>query len=88
MDSSGHATIFDLVPGLASAHDLCMKHLFRSTLLHFLRDEQGQDLIEYTLLMAFIALASMSIMVTLSGSTTGIWKSANNQLSNAVIAAS
>ena len=29
----------------------------------FLRDEQGQDLIEYTLLMAFIALAPAGIFV-------------------------
>ena len=28
------------------------------SLLRFLKDEQGQDLIEYTLLMAFIALAN------------------------------
>ena len=30
---------------------------------NFTTDEQGQDLIEYTLLMAFIALASAAIFV-------------------------
>ncbi len=30
----------------------------RSFLLHFIHDERGQDLIEYTLLMAFISLGS------------------------------
>ena len=30
----------------------------------FLKDEQGQDLIEYTLLMAFVALASAAIFVS------------------------
>ena len=54
----------------------------------FLRDEQGQDLIEYTLLMAFIALASAAIFVSVGGSATNIWGAANNQLSNAAVTAS
>ena len=31
------------------------------TLLRFVRDEQGQDLIEYTLLLAFVCLASAAV---------------------------
>ena len=54
----------------------------------FLRDEQGQDLIEYTLLMAFIALASAAIFVNAGKSVKGIWGVASNQLSNAAVAAS
>jgi Flp pilus assembly pilin Flp len=54
----------------------------------FLRDEQGQDLIEYTLLMAFIALASAGIFVNAGKSVKGIWDVASNQLSNAAVAAS
>jgi Flp pilus assembly pilin Flp len=49
----------------------------------FLRDEQGQDLIEYTLLMAFIALASAAIFISAGGSLSSIWGGASNQLSNA-----
>jgi Flp pilus assembly pilin Flp len=45
-----------------------------------LRDEQGQDLIEYTLLMAFIALASASIFLSAGGSIQGIWSGASSQL--------
>ena len=30
---------------------------------NFLRDEQGQDLIEYTLLLAFVALASAATLI-------------------------
>ena len=48
----------------------------------FLTDESGQDLIEYTLLMAFIALASASIFVSAGGSMTTIWGSASTQLAN------
>jgi len=56
--------------------------------VHLLRDESGQDLIEYTLLMAFVALASASIFVSTGSSISGIWGAANNQLSNAATAAS
>jgi Flp pilus assembly pilin Flp len=57
-------------------------------LKRFIRDEQGQDLIEYTLLMAFIALASAVIFVKAGKSVSGIWGIASNQLSNAAAAAS
>jgi Flp pilus assembly pilin Flp len=52
-------------------------------LQRLLKEEQGQDLIEYTLLLAFVALASASLFVSVGGSITGIWGSASNQLSNA-----
>ena len=58
------------------------------SLRRFLKDEQGQDLIEYTLLMAFIALASASIFVSAGGSISGIWGAASNQLSAANASAS
>jgi Flp pilus assembly pilin Flp len=49
----------------------------------FWDDEQGQDLIEYTLLMAFVALASAALFMGAGGSIKGIWTSTNTQLSNA-----
>ena len=49
----------------------------------FWNDEQGQDLIEYTLLMAFIALASAALFLGAGGNVSGIWTSANTQLSTA-----
>ena len=55
-----------------------------TTLLkRFLKDEQGQDLIEYTLLVAFVALASASLFVSAGGSISGIWVNASTQLSAA-----
>ena len=57
----------------------------RTFILSFLRDEQGQDLIEYTLLMAFIALASAAIFINAGGSLTTIWSSGSNTLSNAAV---
>jgi len=51
-------------------------------------DEQGQDLIEYTLLMAFVALASAALFLGAGGSIKGIWTVTNTQLSNANTSAS
>ena len=52
-------------------------------ILSFLNDEQGQDLIEYTLLMAFVALASAALFLGAGGSIKGIWSVTNSQLAQA-----
>jgi Flp pilus assembly pilin Flp len=54
----------------------------------FLREEQGQDLVEYTLLLAFVALASAALFIGAGGSIRNIWTNANGILSNAASAAS
>jgi pilus assembly protein Flp/PilA len=61
-----------------------MKNMF----MRFVKEEQGQDLIEYTLLMAFIALASAAIFTQAGTSVNSIWQSASKQLSNAATSAS
>jgi Flp pilus assembly pilin Flp len=54
------------------------------TFLHrFLNDEQGQDLIEYTLLLAFVCLASAALFISAGGSVGGIWTNANSRLTQA-----
>jgi len=55
--------------------------------INFIRDEQGQDLIEYTLLMAFICLTSAALFVGAGSTVSGIWTSTNSQLSSANLAA-
>ena len=55
---------------------------------NFLRDEQGQDLIEYTLLLAFVALASAAIFITAGTSVKSIWTKAQTTLTSANTAAS
>jgi Flp pilus assembly pilin Flp len=57
-------------------------------LRNFWNDEQGQDLIEYTLLMAFVALASAALFLGAGGSIKTIWTTANTQLANAATSAS
>jgi Flp pilus assembly pilin Flp len=54
-----------------------------SRISNFWCDEQGQDLIEYTLLMAFVALASAGLFLGAGGSIKGIWSVSNNQLAQA-----
>lgn len=53
----------------------------------FVREEQGQDLIEYTLLLAFVALASAALFIGAGQSISGIWQVTNSHLSNANSAA-
>jgi Flp pilus assembly pilin Flp len=53
----------------------------------FLRDEQGQDLIEYTLLLAFVCLASAALFISAGSSVGGIWTTANTDLATANTAA-
>jgi len=57
-------------------------------LQRFWKEEQGQDLIEYTLLMAFVALASAALFLGAGGSIKGIWQVTNNQLVQANVMAS
>jgi Flp pilus assembly pilin Flp len=56
-----------------------MNHLLKT----FVKEEQGQDLIEYTLLMAFVALASAALFIGAGGSISGIWTSTNTSLAAA-----
>ncbi len=53
----------------------------------FLSNEEGQDLIEYTLLLAFVCLASAALFISAGGSVGGIWTTANTELTSANAAA-
>ena len=50
--------------------------------------DQGQDLIEYTLLLAFVAFASAALFVLAGGSIAGIVSTSNSQLAAANTSAS
>jgi Flp pilus assembly pilin Flp len=55
-----------------------------ATLLwHFVHEEQGQDLIEYTLLLAFVALAAIALFVSAGGTIQGVWARGNQTLGTA-----
>ena len=50
----------------------------------FFQQEQAQDLIEYTLILAFMALASAGLFAGTGGGTARIWGSANQALTGSV----
>jgi len=54
----------------------------------FLMDETGQDLIEYTILMSFVALSSIALFNMAGRSLKGAWTTANNDLTKANTSAS
>ena len=60
-----------------------MTKLFRA----LLAEEQGQDLVEYTLLLAFVCLASAALFISAGGSISGIWAQANTTIVSANSAA-
>ena len=60
-----------------------MKNLVKS----FLRDEQGQDLVEYSLLLAFVCLASAALFVNAGTGINTIWTQGNILVSQAASAA-
>jgi Flp pilus assembly pilin Flp len=53
----------------------------------FYGDECGQDMVEYTLLMSFVCLASAAIFIGVGKTVASIWGSANKTLSQAYSAA-
>ena len=55
----------------------------KKLMINFIQDEQGQDLIEYTLLMAFVCLTSAALFIGAGTSVSGIWATTNSQLAAA-----
>jgi Flp pilus assembly pilin Flp len=60
----------------------------KTLLVALWKEDSGQDLIEYTLLMAFVALASAALFIGAGGSISGIWSVTNSQLAAASTSAS
>ena len=46
----------------------------------FIRDEEGQDLVEYALLLVFLALAAIAILPTLGSSVNKVFSQSNSAL--------
>jgi len=53
--------------------------------MEFCRGEEGQDLVEYSLLMAFIAMMALGLAIGLQGSLANLLVSITQKLSNAVV---
>jgi pilus assembly protein Flp/PilA len=57
---------------------------FKSILLNLLDDESGQDLIEYALVAALIALGATAAMTSLAGSISTAFSTVGSKLTVAV----
>ena len=53
------------------------------SLYDLVRGEDAQDLIEYSLLLAFVVLAGAAALVSMGNTSAGIWTTVNSRLSNA-----
>ncbi len=53
----------------------------------FCKEEDGQDLVEYSLLLAFLALATIGLLTTARTSLNGLWNSVATGLNTANTAA-
>jgi Flp pilus assembly pilin Flp len=51
-------------------------------------NESGQDMVEYSLLLAFIALAAVGLLSGIKSSVKGIWSTISSTLTSASTAAS
>lgn len=57
--------------------------MITSALQTIWREEEGQDLVEYSLLLALIALAAIALLTAAGGSVKTIWTSINSSLTSA-----
>ena len=62
--------------------------MISSMLKAFWQEEDGQDMVEYALLLAFVALAGVSLLSGISGSIKTVFTSINTNLTNAATASS
>ena len=53
----------------------------KSLMYQFWSEDGGQDLIEYTLLLAFVCLVAAAIFINAGNSASGIWLVASSHLS-------
>ena len=56
-------------------------------LIGFLQNEEAQDMVEYTLLLAFVALAAGAAYVTIGNNISSIWSKAQKDVTSANAAA-
>jgi Flp pilus assembly pilin Flp len=52
------------------------------------RDERGQDMVEYSLLLAFIALAAVALLTGIKTQIKGLWTTISSTLSSTNTSAS
>jgi Flp pilus assembly pilin Flp len=56
--------------------------------LRLLSDEEGQDLIEYAIILSFVTLSVVGLFMGAGQDVKGVWAVSNNQLTKANVGAS
>jgi Flp pilus assembly pilin Flp len=62
--------------------------MINPTLQAFWNGEEGQDMVEYSLLLAFIALAAVGLLSGIKTQISGLWSTISSTLSSTNTAAS
>jgi len=62
--------------------------MINPTLQAFWYGEEGQDMVEYSLLLAFIALAAVGLLTGIKTQISGLWSTISSTLSSTNTAAS
>jgi Flp pilus assembly pilin Flp len=72
---------------MAGSNQQFNRQVFMAGLIHraieFGKDDRGQDIVEYSLLLAFVALAGAAAYIGISRSTNTIWGVMNSRLAAA-----
>ena len=58
------------------------RHIMKALVLGFIRDEQGQDLVEYALIVAAVGLALITTVNQLSQGIVSLYQSITGDLSS------
>jgi Flp pilus assembly pilin Flp len=62
---------------------MCLEADMAKRVYQFWREEEGQDLVEYTLLMAFVMFTIIGLASGFGGSIAGITNESNSQINYA-----
>ena len=62
--------------------------MINPALCMFWNGEEGQDMVEYSLLLAFIALAAVALLTGIKTQISGLWSTINSTLASTNTAAS
>jgi Flp pilus assembly pilin Flp len=57
--------------------------MINSIVSAFWKEEDGQDMVEYALLLAFVALAGVSVLSAIRTSIASVWTQINSSLTTA-----
>jgi Flp pilus assembly pilin Flp len=58
----------------------------KEQLIHFWGNEDGQDLVEYTFLVALVAISAIGFLKTQGNAVSTIWVTGNTTVQNAALA--